>query len=365
MALTRVPHLNLKVLRQLMQEMGNATAIYENRRHIRDILPEITGPTLQALAQMDEQLERAEEEYAFAEACHIRMLCLQDADYPARLRDCPDAPILLYYRGSADLNATHVLNIVGTRRISEYGKDVCQHFVSELSQLCPNALIMSGLAYGVDINAHRAALRNGMDTVGVLAHGLDQIYPRLHRDTAIEMLGHGGLLTEFMSRTNADKRNFVQRNRIVAGMSDATVVVESAAKGGGLITAEMAADYHREVFAFPGRVRDTYSKGCNQLIRNLRARIVIDAAGFVQDMGWNDETSLQRQLAQGIQQQMFPSLSEEEQRIVAALKGTDGKHINMLAEETRLPIPTLSALLFGMEMRGIIKMMKGSSYRLL
>ena len=279
--------------------------------------------------------------------------------------DCPDAPILVYYKGNADLNARHVLAVVGTRQITEYGKDLCSHFVKDLSQLCPDALIISGLAYGVDIHAQRAALENGLDTVGVVAHGLDQVYPRTHQETATKMMDQGGLLTEFMSRTNPDKKNFVQRNRIVAGISDCTIVVESALKGGSLITAAIADSYHRDVFAFPGRVNDRYSSGCNELIRSNQAQLITSAEEFVESMGWESEVKRKEQLSKGIQQQIFPDLNEDEQKVVDNLQGGDSKQINVIAAETGISIGMLSSLLFNLEMKGVVKMMNGGMYRLL
>ena len=254
--------------------------------------------------------------------------------------------------------------MVGTRQITPYGKDICREFVKELKRLCPDTLVVSGLAYGVDIHCHRAALEQDMETVGVLAHGLDQIYPRMHRDTAVRMVQQGGLLTEFPSRSNADKKNFVQRNRIVAGMADATIVVESAQKGGSLITAEIAESYGRDIFAFPGRVGDTYSEGCNNLIRSNRAGLITCAEDFVRAMGWETEVQIHQQLSQGLQQELFPNLSEEEQRIVNALTGTDSKQINILAVDTNIPIGKLTSLLFNLEMKGVVRLLSGGCYRL-
>ncbi len=364
MALTRVPHLNLPNLHLLFRQMGSATAIFEHRRDLRDILPSARTVTLNALADMESQLPRAEEEWNFVQAGGIRCLGLNDEDYPARLCDCPDAPILLYYKGDAPLNARRTLSIVGTRRITDYGKVLCRRFVEELRALCPDVLIVSGLAYGVDIQAHRAALQEGMQTVGVLAHGLDQIYPRMHRDTAVQMVHQGGLLTEFMSHSNADKRNFVQRNRIVAGISDATLVVESAGKGGALITAEIAQSYSRDVFAFPGRIGDPYSEGCNQLIHSCRAGLITCAEDLANAMGWESEPQRKKSLSDGIQQELFPTLSEEEQRIVHALQHVDSRQINVLSVETNIPIGRLTSLLFTLEMQGIVRMLNGGMYRL-
>ena len=363
-ALSFVPRLNLLNRKLLFEKMGAATEIFNQRHNLRDIFPDANKSTLEALAMMDTHLKRAEEELAFAQAGHVQCIGYNDEAYPARLRECPDAPILLYYRGNASLNSQHIISMVGTRQITPYGKDLCHTFVKELKQFCPDVLVVSGLAYGVDIHCHRAALEQNMDTVGVLAHGLDQIYPRFHRDTAVQMVQQGGLLTEFPSRSNADKRNFVQRNRIVAGMADATVVVESAKKGGSLITAEIAESYGRDIFAFPGRIGDTYSEGCNNLIKTNRAGLITCAEDFVKAMGWETECSLKKQLNEGLQQELFPDLTEEELRIVKALTGTDSKQINILTVETALPISKLTSLLFNLEMKGVVRLLSGGCYRL-
>ena len=363
-SLSFVPCMNLLNRKMLFEKMGSATEIFEQRRNLGEIIPNANKSTLKALAMMDTHLKRAEEELAFVQAGHIQCVGFNDEAYPARLRECPDAPVLLYYRGDASLNAQHVISMVGTRQITPYGKDICREFIKELQQLCPDVLVVSGLAYGVDIHCHRAALEQDLETVGVLAHGLDQIYPRMHRDTAVKMVHHGGLLTEFPSRSNADKKNFVQRNRIVAGIADATIVVESAKKGGSLITAEIAESYGRDVFAFPGRIGDTYSQGCNNLIRSNRAGLITSAEEFIQAMGWEKEVQIHKQLSQGLQQEFFPELSEEEQRIVNALTGTDSKQINILAIDTALPIGKLTSLLFNLEMKGIVRLLSGGCYRL-
>ena len=365
MALMQLPGLGIMSQRILLDAMGSATAIYENRNHIREALPKAGKRISDALLQMESYLPRAEKELTFCKDKHIACLHINGEDYPNRLRSCPDAPPLLFYRGSASLNTAHVISLVGTRKITEYGKELCREFVGELKKLCPDTLIVSGLAYGVDIHCHRAALEEGMDTVGVLAHGLDQIYPRMHKQTAAQMVQQGGLITEFMSRTNADKRNFVQRNRIVAGLSDAVVVVESAYKGGSLITAEIADSYHREVFSFPGRTKDPYSAGCNQLIRSHKAQLITCAEELVQALGWVQEEKRRKDLKNGIQQQLFPDLNEDEQKVVRSLQGSDSKQINIIAIETGIPIGMLSSILFTLEMKGIIKMMNGGTYRLL
>ena len=289
MALTRIPRMSLSNINMLYTTLGSATAVYEHRNSIRDVLPDATERLASALRGMDEALKRAETELEFAQKKHIRCLTMQDADYPQRLLECPDAPIVLYFCGNANLNASRIINIIGTRHCTEYGRDICRNFIADLQRHHPDTLIVSGLAYGIDINAHRAALDSGMQTVGVLAHGLDRIYPSVHRTTAASMAHQGGLLTEYMSQTAPDKINFVRRNRIVAGMCDATIVVESAAKGGALITAELAESYHRDVFAFPGRIYDQYSEGCNRLIKAIYHLLTLQTfitAGEMEVKAW-------------------------------------------------------------------------------
>ncbi len=362
MALTRVPHVNAAIQLRLMEELGSATAVYENRRRVRDFYPEASDRLSAALQEMEAQTNRAEEELEFARRHHIRCLCYHDADYPSRLRECDDAPLILYYKGNADLNRTHVIDMVGTRHCTEYGKDTCRRFVAELADLCPDVLVVSGLAYGIDIHSHRAALENRLDTVGVLAHGLDFIYPRMHRDTAVRMASQGGLLTEFMSRTNADKVNFVRRNRIVAGIADATIVVESAEKGGALITADIAASYHRDVFAFPGRTCDPYSQGCNRMIRDCKASLLQNAREFMEAMGWQPRNAENEE--KGIQGELFPDLCAEEKLIVDCLRQSESLQINTLAVTTDIPVHKLSAFLFNLEMKGVVRLVNGGMYRL-
>lgn len=364
-ALTLTPRIGLLHQHRLMEQMGSATAIWQHRHHIQDLLPDATPTLVEVLKQMEAQLPRAQQEMEWAAKCHVKLLTMGDAHYPVRLNSCPDAPIVLYFQGNANLNAPQIVSVVGTRRISEYGKDLCQHFVEQLAQICPHTLLVSGLAYGVDIHAHRAALQQGLPTIGVLAHGLDQVYPRMHTDTAQRMMAHGGLLTEFVTHTNADKRNFVQRNRIVAGLCDAVVVVESARKGGALITATMANSYNHDVFAFPGRVRDEYSQGCNELIRTHKAQLITCADDLASAMSWVSEATRRKHLQAGIQQQLFPTLTPHEQRVVDALRQVDKKSINVISAESGIAIAQLSGILFELEMKGVAKMLPGGLYRLL
>ena len=365
MALTRLTNFNYQQALELYRAMGSAQMLFEHRNDIGDILKDCSPRLMEALKDWDEPMRRAEAELRFMEEHRVRAITLNSDDYPQRLTECPDAPIILYYSGNADLNQAKVISIVGTRQITVYGQDLIRRFISELKRFCPQALIVSGLAYGVDINAHRQALENGYETVGVLAHGLDQIYPYRHRDTAAEMLNHGGLLTEFMSQTNADKPNFVRRNRIVAGMADAVILVESAAKGGGLITAEIAQSYDRSVFAFPGNVGQPFSEGCNNLIRDNGAALISNAQDFVKAMGWMDESLRQRANADGIERNLFPELTPEEQQVVDLLQQTNDLQLNIITVKTGIPIGRLTALLFQLEMKGMVRPMAGGMYHLM
>ena len=365
MALTRLTNFNYQQALELYKAVGSAQLLFEHRNEIGDIIKDASPRLMEALKDWNEPMRRAEAEIRFMEEHRIRALTLTSDDYPQRLTECPDAPIIIYYTGNADLNQTRIISIIGTRRMTTYGEDLIRRFVRDLRQYCPEVLIVSGLAYGVDICAHRQALENGYPTVGVLAHGLDQIYPYRHRDTAAQMLNHGGLLTEFMTQTNADKPNFVRRNRIVAGIADATILIESGARGGGLITAEIAQSYARAVFAFPGNVGQPYSEGCNNLIRDNGAGLISNAEDFVKAMGWLDETRRQQAFADGIERNLFPDLSPEEDQVVSLLQQTNDLQLNIITVKTGIPIGRLTALLFQLEMKGVVKPLAGGIYHLL
>ena len=365
MALTRMTGFNFQTALQLYREAGGARAVYEHRHDLRSVCPDCSDRLAAALQDWSSALAHAEQELAFMDRHHVRPLCLGSEDYPQRLSTTPDAPIVLYYLGSADLNAQHIISVVGTRRSTAYGSDIIRNFMVELHERCPHVLIVSGLAYGIDICAHREALSCGFDTIGVLAHGLDEIYPPRHRDTAKTMLVQGGLLTEYMSETTMDKRNFVKRNRIVAGMADATVIVESAEKGGGLITCGMAQDYGRSVFAFPGSVTAPYSKGCNNLIRDNGAALVSSADDLVAAMGWTSDEQRRKAEAAGIERTLFPTFTPDEQRVVSALGERGDLPLNMLAVATNIGIGQLTALLFELEMKGVVRPLAGGNYHLI
>ena len=364
-ALTRIGHFSLASALYLYRTLGSGEEIYLHRNDIQDILPECSPRLLANLKDWSEPLKRAEVELEFCRDHNIRVLCLGDDNYPKRLEDCADAPVVLYYKGNANLNQSRVINIIGTRHCTMYGADFIRKFLRDLKALCPEVLVVSGLAYGVDINAHQQALAVGYDTVGVVAHGLDYLYPAAHKDVAREMVNHGGLLTEFMTCTNADKGNFVRRNRIVAGMSDACILVESAAHGGGIITAGISFDYGREVFALPGRVGDHFSEGCNNAIRENKAMLLTSAEDFVKTMGWEDDALRIEAQKKGIERQLFPDLSPEQQRIVDVLTKSNDLQLNQLSVKTGIPIGDITSILFQMEMMGVVKPMAGGNYHLL
>lgn len=359
-ALTLCPGIGNVGAKRLIDVLGSAEAVFLRRKEIPQLVPEAHAAVVEAL-DCPEAFERAKRELEFVEKNRITCLTLKDEAYPSRLRECPDAPLKLFFKGNCDMNRMRIISMVGTRRASEYGKDFCATFVRELAELCPDVLIVSGLAYGIDIHSHRAALANNLSTIGVLAHGLDRIYPAAHRKTAVDMLNTGGLLTEYLTETEPDRYNFVSRNRIVAGMTDATIVVESAEKGGSLITADLANGYNRDCFALPGRHTDAASKGCNLLIRDNKAALIQSAADFVNAMGWQPATNVK---PQALQRTLFPDLSKEEERIVNILQQQGDLHINTLAMETNQPVNQLSMLLFELEMKGVIKALVGGMYHL-
>lgn len=358
-ALTKVKGVGTAWAKQLMEVVGDEKEIFnEKKSHLLQI-PRMPAKIIHEL-RSPQTLREAEEELNFALKNKIRVLFYKDQEFPERLHHCVDSPILLYAKGEANFNPPKVLSIVGTRNASRYGKEFCEKLVADIAAEHPDTLIVSGLAYGIDICAHRAALQNNLSTVAVLAHGLDRIYPAVHRRTAIDMLEEGALLTEFPTQTEPERFNFVERNRIVAGMSDVVVVVESAGKGGSLITADIANSYFREVFAVPGRLTDTYSAGTNKLIAQNKAILLQDAEGLIKHMGWDMLSSE----PVAVQQELFLDLTEEERVIYDALSLTEPKQVNILAVELNIPVSELFFILLELEMKNIVKALPGGMYKL-
>ena len=349
-------------LNRIALTWGNRT----RQRQLRKLLDEY--PTaVEAAARHPEWLSRealafAEKELAFVEKHGIGLYYYKDANYPYRLAQCVDAPLLMYAKGNVNVDTKHVLSIVGTRMPSERGKDWCRRLVLDLAAKVPDLTIVSGLAYGIDVVAHKAALEAGIPTVIIPAHGLDRIYPSVHRQVAVQSLDKGGILTEYACGTEPERFNFVARNRIVAGLADAVVVVESKKKGGSLITADMAIDYGRDVFALPGRSDDECSAGCNDLIKRNRAQLIENADDLIAVMQWEEVKS---KVVQTTMLEMLANLSPTQERLVALLREVEyGLHINQIVMETQMSYGAVSAELVMLELEDIVKSMPGGMWRI-
>ena len=305
-------------------------------------------------------LERAEREMDFINDKHIGISYFTDDNYPKRLLEATDAPLLLYQSGQCDLNAQHVVSIVGTRHATQYGQRFCDDIVADFKDKLQNVVIISGLAYGIDIAAHRAALKHDVPTVAILAQGLNKIYPSAHRNDAIKIVRQGGaVVTDYQSQDEIHRGNFLARNRIIAGLADCTIVVESAASGGALVTASLAQSYNRDVFAVPGRVNDEFSRGCNKLIRTNGAQCITCADDVIEAMRWESikpETPVQGNL--------FPELTAEEQSVINVLRDKGDQHINDLAGELKVPIYKLLGVLVELDCKGLVLTLPGSRYTL-
>ena len=305
-------------------------------------------------------LSRAEEEIAFIEEYKLRTYFYLDKQYPERLKHCEDAPVMLFQKGECDLNQPKILSIVGTRNATAYGKDFCDEFIKALQQNHPESVVVSGLAYGIDVAAHKAALRNKLETVAVLAHGFKTMYPATHRTIAKKIIKQGALITEFLSTDTPEKNNFVKRNRIIAGLSDATIVVESGPKGGALITADIANSYNRDVFAVPGRATDKWSKGCNQLIISNKAALIQSVSDLEYMLGWE----VRKNKPLHIQKDLFAGLNEDEKLILDPLKENGELTIDQISLKVQAPVSKVSSVLLGLEFKGIVKSLPGRVYKL-
>ena len=307
----------------------------------------------------NEKLEQAKKELEFIQDSRIGVTYFTDGNYPIRLLNAHDAPILLYKCGDCDLNAKHIVSIVGTRKATVYGTHFCDSLISELSARMTDLVIVSGLAYGIDISAHRACLRYGVPTIAVQARGLNKIYPADHRNDAIEIVKHGGMIvTDYQSQDEIHRGNFLARNRIIAALADCTIVVESADKGGALVTANIAQSYNRDVFALPGRTGDPYSCGCNRLIKTNKAGLITCADDLIDSMGW----SVKEEHHEAKELELFPQLNEEEQQIVDIIKDLGDVHINTITEKSGIPIYRIMSTLVDLDCRGIVLAKPGCRY---
>lgn len=345
--------------RVLVDQYGEAEKIFKSPLSLLEQIDGIGTARAKSIKSFS-AFKQCEKEIHFIEKHKIQPLFIKDPDYPRRLLNCYDPPTLLFYRGSADLNMKKTVSIIGTRSYSEYGRQLTEQMIEALTE--QKILVISGLAFGIDALAHKASIKNQIPTVGVLAHGLDTLYPMQHSTLAKDMIrSGGGVLTEFPSNTKPDRHNFPTRNRIVAGMSDATIVIESGHKGGSMLTAELANGYNKDVFAFPGRIYDPKSCGCNQLIKNNKAVLLTDPSDLLSLMGWNEQSAPKRLY----QRELFHTLTETEQKIVTILSDKDILEIDEINQLCGCSVSSVSASLLNMELHNIIESLPGKRFRLL
>jgi DNA processing protein len=356
-ALTLVPNLGCVPVKSLIEVFGDAESVFKAKKRELGAIEQIGIIKAESIKSFDD-FETAEDEIKFLEKYKVQPLFLSDKNYPQRLLNCYDPPTLLYYRGNTDLNVSKIISIIGTRTNTDYGKQITEQLIEDLSAL--NVLIVSGLAFGIDAVAHRSALQHHLETVGVLAHGLHTIYPHHHTALAKEMVQQGGLLTEFRNGTKPDKFNFPSRNRIVAGLSDATIVMETAIKGGSMITAELANNYNRDVFALPGKITDVKSAGCNYLIQNNKASLFTNAKDLIENMGWQTKKINKKK-----QRELFVELSENEKIIIEILQQKDAVHIDEINLGCHLSSSAIAAAMLNLELQNIITSLPGKMYKFL
>lgn len=356
-ALTKIPSVGPILARELVSAAGSVKQIFQlNPRELIKV-PGVGRATVEAIVNKS-NLTRAEAELDFVDKNKIQVLFYLDDEYPARLKRSRDAPILMYGKGNMNLDCAAVLGVVGTRSPTDYGLGLLEKLLERLTHT--RILIVSGLAYGVDIAAHRGALRYGLKTVGVLGSGLDQVYPSVHKNTAQRMVNQGGLLTEFGQGTRPDRENFPMRNRIIAGMCDALLVVESDARGGSMITADLANGYHKDVFAFPGRVGDQFSRGTNLLIKSHRAHLLESGDELLKMMKWDDESTE----VNSPQLAFFTDLNSAEEALIKHLRVEDAVSIDLLYRESKMSPSELANHLLNLEFKGVVRTLPGKRYQL-
>jgi len=358
LALQQVEGIGDITAKKLLQHFGTAEELFKAKKTSLTKIDGIGKATIANLQKKDFFL-KAESEMFFLEKEDITVFSYQCENYPERLKNCHDSPILLFQAGNIDWNNSKIISIVGTRQITTYGINFTKNLIEELAPL--NPIIVSGFAYGVDILAHQVAMEHRLQTIGVLAHGLNQIYPKTHKKHVTKMQENGGFLTEFWTYSKPDRENFVKRNRIVAGISEATIVIESAERGGSLITAQIANDYNRDVFAVPGRTSDKYSQGCNNLIKTQRAQMITSAADLIYLLNWDikNKTTVENK---AIQKQLFVTLSEDEQNIYNYLQSKGKELMDIIALDCDLPIFKISSILLNMELKGIVRPLPGKVF---
>ncbi|MDW8849488.1 DNA-processing protein DprA [Flavobacterium sp. MMLR14_040] len=354
LALLKVEGVGDIMAKKLLTHFGKAETVFTTKTNQIAAIDGVGSVLLKNLKDKS-IFEKASKELDFIKANDIKVSFYQDENYPERLKHCFDSPVLIFSAGNINLKNKRIISIVGTRQITSYGTDFCRKLIEDLAPLDP--VIVSGFAYGVDIVAHQIAMENNLQTIGVLAHGLNQIYPKTHKKYVAKMEENGGFITEFWSSSNPDKENFVRRNRIVAGMTEATIVIESADKGGSLITANLANDYNRDVFAVPGRVTDKYSQGCNDLIKTQKASVLSSAADLIYMLNWDIEKKVK-----SIQKSLFVDLEPEEQKVYDFLIINGKELLDIIALQCDFPIFRISGILLNMELKGVIRPLPGKLF---
>lgn len=357
MGLSLIPNVGPITCRKLVAYIGSIEGVFREKKSSLVKVPGVGETILQRLNR-DSILKTAETELKYIEENGHNWLFYLDKNYPVRLKECEDAPIVLFYKGKDYFNESKIVSIVGTRRSTETGHENCEKFVSDLSEMFPDVVIVSGFAYGIDICAHKASLKAGAKTLAVLGNGIDRVYPSTHRKYVKEVEENGALISEFTCRRKPDPGNFVSRNRIIAGLADATLVVESGIKGGALITADMANSYNRDVFAFPGRIGDKVSAGCNNLIKQNKAALIESADDMMQFLRW--EASKNKK---PVQKALFMTLDENETLLMGLLQQNSTMELDGLAYESSLPISKVSATLLNLEFKGLVKALPGKSFK--
>lgn len=361
--LTLLPNIGDVLAKNLLSYCGSAAEVFKTKEKLLQKIPGIGEVYAKQICKNKDVLVRAEAEVEFILKYKINPLFFTDDDYPQRLKFCNDSPVMLYYKGNANLNTEKIVAVVGTRLPDDYGKELTKQLLQDLKG--SGILVVSGLAYGVDVHAHKYALDNDLQTVGVVAHGLDRVYPSSHTALAKKMIKNGGLLTDFMSGTNPDAVNFPKRNRIVAGLCDALVVVQSKREGGSLITATIANSYNKDVFAFPGKAGSELSEGCNGLIKRNRAGLIENAADLMDAMSWLKPTEKSAKASSKKQMPLLISLSDDEQKIAKTFANKKQLHLDEICYASDMSVSTVSTLLLQLEFSNLIKSKPGKIYEFL
>ena len=357
-AIELIPNVGSITAKKLIAYCGGIEAVFTEKKQTLNKIPSIGEVLVNSiLSHRDEAVKIAEKEIVFMDKNSIQAFIYTEKDYPKRLLACDDSPVVFFAKGDVDFNAPKILSVVGTRKATDYGTELCEKIIADLS-VAHKPVIVSGLAYGIDVCAHKAALQNGLKTVAVMGTGLNTIYPAQHRNIASMIIRQGAIISDFTSQAKLDPKNFLSRNRIIAGLADATIIVESGKKGGALVTADIATSYNRDVLAFPARIGDEFSTGCNWLIKTNKAALIEDIKDIEYVLGWTSKSQETKQLP------LFDNLNEKELLIVNHLKKTDTDTIDNISHEIQIPMAQLSAMLLALEFNGYVKSLPGKSYAL-